>query len=226
MGGARGRPFFAGGGAVDSRSVVRRGSEACRPARPGTSEEAVRGRRPRAGRGGGAEAARQGRPAPLPDGLHPAVAAALAAAGIESLWSHQRETYELLAEGRHVVVSTGTASGKSLCFTVPTLDAAARDPQARALYSTPPKRSRRTKRASSRSCARGRCRSATRGRTTSRRPPARRCAPSSPPSTTATRRRTSAPRYAATRPSSSRTPTCCTSASCRRTSAGPSSSII
>jgi len=85
------------------------------------------------------EAARPGRAAPLPGGLHPAVGAALVAAGIETLWSHQHETYDLLAEGQNVVVSTGTASGKSLCFAVPTLDAAARDPQARALYLYPTK---------------------------------------------------------------------------------------
>ena len=85
------------------------------------------------------EAARPGRAAPLPGGLHPAVAAALAAVGIETLWSHQRETYDLLAEGKNIVVSTGTASGKSLCFAVPTLNAAARDPQARALYLYPTK---------------------------------------------------------------------------------------
>jgi len=85
------------------------------------------------------EAARKGRPAPLPGGLHGAVAAALTAAGIDSLWSHQRETYEMLSEGKNVVVSTGTASGKSLCFAVPTLDAAARDPQTRALYLYPTK---------------------------------------------------------------------------------------
>lgn len=85
------------------------------------------------------EAARPARRVPLPDGLHPAVAAALAAAGIDALWSHQRESYDLLAAGRNVVVATGTASGKSLCFTVPTLDAAARDPHARALYLYPTK---------------------------------------------------------------------------------------
>ncbi|HOT23231.1 MAG TPA: DEAD/DEAH box helicase [Thermoleophilia bacterium] len=85
------------------------------------------------------EAARSARYAPLPGGLHPGVASALAAAGVERLWSHQRETYDLLAEGRNVVVATGTASGKSLCFVIPTLDAAARDPQARALYLYPTK---------------------------------------------------------------------------------------
>ena len=147
------------------------------------------------------EAARQGRPAPLPGGLHPAVAAALAAAGIDTLWSHQRETYELLAEGKNVVVSTGTASGKSLCFAVPTLDAAARDPQARALYLYPTKalaQDQARKLAELRAGALPK-RGARAGRRHGDRP-ARRCAPWSPPSTTATRRRTSAPRSAATRP--------------------------
>jgi DEAD/DEAH box helicase domain-containing protein len=85
------------------------------------------------------EAARPGRTAPLPGDLHPAVAAALAAAGIDALWTHQRDTYDLLQAGKNVVVSTGTASGKSLCFAVPTFDAAARDPKVRALYLYPTK---------------------------------------------------------------------------------------
>jgi len=85
------------------------------------------------------EAARPGRAAPLPGDLHPAVTAALAAAGVDALYSHQRETFDLLRDGKNVVVSTGTASGKSLCFTLPTLDAAANDPQARALYLYPTK---------------------------------------------------------------------------------------
>ena len=85
------------------------------------------------------EAGRLGRAAPLPEGLHPAVAAALAAAGIDTLYSHQCATFDLLRDGSNVVVSTGTASGKSLCFAVPTLDAAAHDPQSRALYLYPTK---------------------------------------------------------------------------------------
>ena len=85
------------------------------------------------------QAARPEHRTPLPDGLHPAVTAALAAAGIDALWSHQSATYVLLAEGKNVVVATGTASGKSLCFAVPTLDAAAHDPKVRALYLYPTK---------------------------------------------------------------------------------------
>ena len=85
------------------------------------------------------EAARAARLAPFPGGLHPAVAQALAAADIDQLYSHQRKTFDLLADGHHVVLATGTASGKSLAFVLPTLDAAARDRQARALYLYPTK---------------------------------------------------------------------------------------
>ena len=170
------------------------------------------------------EAARPGRPAPLPDGLHPAVVAALAAAGIERLWSHQRETYDLLADGKNVVVSTGTASGKSLCFAVPTLDAAARDPQARALYLYPTKALAQDQARKLDGAARGRAAEA--GHARGRRRDARRRGAAHGRPRHLRRRHAAEParrRSAATRRSSSRTPTCCTSASCRRTSAGPSS---
>lgn len=49
--------------------------------------------------------------------------AALAGAGIRTLWSHQREGMDLAWEGRDVVVSTGTASGKSLIYLAPSLSA-------------------------------------------------------------------------------------------------------
>lgn len=49
--------------------------------------------------------------------------AALAGAGIRNLWSHQREGMDLAHDGSDVVVSTGTASGKSLVYLVPTLSA-------------------------------------------------------------------------------------------------------
>jgi len=77
--------------------------------------------------------------APLPDSLAPAVRAALVAAGFEKLYSHQRSAYDLLAAGQNVVVATGTASGKSLCFTLPTLDTFAKDETSRALYLYPTK---------------------------------------------------------------------------------------
>jgi DEAD/DEAH box helicase domain-containing protein len=85
------------------------------------------------------EAARLPRHADLPDGLHADVRAALERSGVTRLYSHQRETWDLLEGGAHVIVATGTASGKSLGFTLPTLHAIAADRQTRALYLYPTK---------------------------------------------------------------------------------------
>ncbi|HEV8551113.1 MAG TPA: DEAD/DEAH box helicase, partial [Polyangiaceae bacterium] len=84
-------------------------------------------------------APREGRFAPVPPDLTPGLASALAARGVASLYSHQREAIDAARSGRHVVVATPTASGKSLCFHVPVLDALARDPAATALYLYPTK---------------------------------------------------------------------------------------
>ena len=84
-------------------------------------------------------AARGARLAALPADLPAPLAAALADQGITELFSHQRRVWDLLAAGHNVVVSTGTASGKSLSFTLPTLDAFARDPHSRALFLYPTK---------------------------------------------------------------------------------------
>jgi DEAD/DEAH box helicase domain-containing protein len=51
----------------------------------------------------------------------PDVVAALARAGVDRPWQHQREAADLLHSGTHTVVSTGTASGKSLCYLLPAL---------------------------------------------------------------------------------------------------------
>ncbi len=85
------------------------------------------------------QAARRARTTPLPDALAQELRAALVAQGAERLYSHQRSAYDLLTEDQHVVVATGTASGKSLCFSVPTLDAFAHDASSRALYLYPTK---------------------------------------------------------------------------------------
>jgi DEAD/DEAH box helicase domain-containing protein len=77
--------------------------------------------------------------APYPEQLHPQVVSALRARGISQLYSHQAQSFELARAGRHLVVSTPTASGKSLCYNLPVLDALARDPSARALYLFPTK---------------------------------------------------------------------------------------
>jgi DEAD/DEAH box helicase domain-containing protein len=73
---------------------------------------------------------------PLPGDLHPKVAGALRAHGIERLYRHQRRAWDV---DDHFVAATGTASGKSLCFNLTTLDVLCRDPRARALYLYPTK---------------------------------------------------------------------------------------
>ena len=76
--------------------------------------------------------------ATIPEELHPAVADALRARGIDSLWAHQSEAL-VAAWAGPTIVTTGTASGKSLCFNLPTLDVLCRDARARALYLYPTK---------------------------------------------------------------------------------------
>ncbi len=71
--------------------------------------------------------------------LHPSVAAALAARGVTGLFAHQAETWETVARAENAVVTTGTASGKSLAFSLPALDAIARESAARALFLYPTK---------------------------------------------------------------------------------------
>ncbi len=81
---------------------------------------------------------REARSAPLPE-LHPGLEAALRERGVESLYSQQAEALAVARRGESFVVSTGTASGKSLCFNLPTLDVLCRDARARALYLYPTK---------------------------------------------------------------------------------------
>ncbi len=87
----------------------------------------------------GGDPARPPRFAPLPDELHPKVRAALEQAGIDRLFTHQADAWDAAARGEHLVVATGTASGKTLAFNLPVLDALAREPKNRALYLYPTK---------------------------------------------------------------------------------------
>jgi DEAD/DEAH box helicase domain-containing protein len=80
----------------------------------------------------------EARTVPLPE-LHPRLERALRARGIDALFAHQAETLAAARRGEHVVVATGTASGKSLAFNLPVLDALAADPKLRALYLYPTK---------------------------------------------------------------------------------------
>lgn len=83
--------------------------------------------------------AREGEPAPWPDWTPGALREALAAHGVTAPWRHQVEAASHARDGRHVVVATGTASGKSLAYLLPTLSAVLTDPRATVLYLAPTK---------------------------------------------------------------------------------------
>jgi DEAD/DEAH box helicase domain-containing protein len=77
--------------------------------------------------------------APFPGDLDSRLAASLVRRGISRLYTHQARVWETLKEGRSVVVVTPTASGKTLCYNLPVLDALIKDGEARALYLFPTK---------------------------------------------------------------------------------------
>jgi len=76
--------------------------------------------------------------AELPVAMHPQLREALAARGLSRLYSHQRQAWDLVAAGQHLVVATPTASGKTLCYNLPVLDAVL-SRGAKALYLFPTK---------------------------------------------------------------------------------------
>lgn len=75
----------------------------------------------------------------LPQSLHPRLAEALERLGVHRLYPHQARALDLLGKGRHVVISTGTASGKSLCYHLPVYEEILENPSSRALYLFPTK---------------------------------------------------------------------------------------
>src|SRR3954465_9775147 len=83
-------------------------------------------------------AARPAEVGPLPSDLHPSLLVALEASGVSQLYTHQADALAAARES-HTIVTTGTASGKSLAFNLPVLDTLAHDPRARALYLYPTK---------------------------------------------------------------------------------------
>jgi len=82
---------------------------------------------------------RPARYADWPPGLDPRLVAALREQGIERLYSHQAAAVEAALRGENVVIVTPTASGKTLAYNLPVLDALLRDPAARTLYLFPTK---------------------------------------------------------------------------------------
>ena len=75
----------------------------------------------------------------LAPALPPELSGALAASGIERLYSHQVRAIELAREGKSFVVVTGTASGKTLCYNLPVLEAILSGERATAFYIFPTK---------------------------------------------------------------------------------------
>lgn len=77
--------------------------------------------------------------AAVPPDVHPALTSALQAEGITALYAHQAEAVSLALHGQHVLQCAGTASGKTLGYTLPTLHAQLHHPEARALWLFPTK---------------------------------------------------------------------------------------
>ncbi|MDR1353721.1 MAG: DEAD/DEAH box helicase [Treponema sp.] len=83
--------------------------------------------------------AREGVFLPFPDDLDKRIRSALESRGIGAIYSHQREVWDAVRAGNNVVVVTPTASGKTLCYNLPALQALLLDEKARALYLFPTK---------------------------------------------------------------------------------------
>ncbi len=83
--------------------------------------------------------AREAKYAPFPEELDARIVQVLKARGIERLYTHQRQALDCALAGRDFVVVTPTASGKTLCYNLPVLNAILKDNAARALYLFPTK---------------------------------------------------------------------------------------
>ena len=83
--------------------------------------------------------ARAGEFSDAPDGLADSLNWALRERGITQLYCHQAEAFERVRAGQDIIVVTPTASGKTLCYNLPVLNAIEADPKIRALYLFPTK---------------------------------------------------------------------------------------
>src|SRR5713226_8861673 len=81
--------------------------------------------------------AREARWAEFPDWVRPELASAYAAKGIRRLYTHQASAAEAVHAGKNVVIVTPTASGKTLCYNLPVLNAVLENSDSRALYLFP-----------------------------------------------------------------------------------------
>ncbi|QHT61672.1 DEAD/DEAH box helicase [Paenibacillus lycopersici] len=76
---------------------------------------------------------------PMPESVDPRIREALARRGINELYTHQHSAYEAVGKGENIVAVTPTASGKTMCYNLPVLQAIAADSTSRALYIFPTK---------------------------------------------------------------------------------------
>ena len=83
--------------------------------------------------------AREAQWAPVPEWVRPELAAAYCAKGVTRLYTHQAEAIELIRQGHNVVLATPTASGKTICYNLPVLNAVLENSDTRALYLFPTK---------------------------------------------------------------------------------------
>ncbi len=83
--------------------------------------------------------AQEGRYREYPEEIHPRLVEALKEKRFSQLYTHQYHSYEHLREGKNIVVVTPTASGKTLCYNLPVLDAMLKNPSTRAIYLFPTK---------------------------------------------------------------------------------------
>ena len=132
---------------VTSSATVSPGSGSGRPWLPGSADGLLGQLRARVTVAAGDDPvthvervpARPGVPVPWPTWAPEPLRAAFARRGVTAPWRHQAEVATLAYEGEHVVVATGTASGKSLAYQLPVLATLLADPRATALYLAPTK---------------------------------------------------------------------------------------
>src|SRR6266508_2857210 len=77
--------------------------------------------------------------APFPSSLDPRLVESLRSRGVQQLYSHQARAFEVVSKGENLVVVTPTASGKTLCYNLPVLQALVQQPESRVLYLFPTK---------------------------------------------------------------------------------------
>ena len=76
---------------------------------------------------------------PFPEELHPELKECLKQMGIDALYCHQAQMFEEAGQGKNLVITTATASGKTMSFLLPVLDRILREPQTRAIFLYPTK---------------------------------------------------------------------------------------